>query len=393
MSEYRIPFNRASTQGRELEYLAQALRSGYLAGAGSFSKRCQEWLQNQLGVPRALLTTSCTHALEMAALLLELKPGDEVIVPSFTFPSTVNAFALRGATPVFCDIRPDTLNIDERLVESLITERTRAMFVVHYAGIGCEMEVLSALATRHGIMIVEDAAHALFGRYRGRPLGTFGCLATLSFHETKNVSCGEGGALLINDAAFIERAEVIREKGTDRSRMFRGLVDKYTWVDYGSSYLPSDLLAAVLLAQLECSEQIQQKRRLIWENYFRELSPWAAEHQVRLPTIPESSEQAYHLFYLLMPTAAVRDALLAHLRARGILAVFHYLPLHRSAMGRKLGRTNTPLAVTDRVSETIVRLPFYTDLSTAEQAEVIEALLSFSCDAPVTAGGNFEQQP
>src|ERR1700694_1210969 len=273
--EWLIPFNRPSFEGREHEYLEAAIASGQISGDGSFTRRCHEYLETQLGVVKALLTTSCTHALEMTALLLDFKEGDEVIVPAFTFFSTVNAFVLRGAKPVFIDIRPDTLNFDERQLEDLITDRTRTAVPVHYAGVGCEMDVILPIAEARGVAVVEDNAHGLFGKYRGRQLGTFGCMAAQSFHETKNFSCGEGGALLINDKSFVERAEVIREKGTDRSRFFRGLVDKYTWTDIGSSYLPSDLLAAVMLGQFEARASIQERRQRIWERYHAGLADWA----------------------------------------------------------------------------------------------------------------------
>ena len=298
----RIPFNRPFATGDEIDYIRAAIATPKFSGDGSFTAHCHTLLQQSLGIQKALLTTSCTHALEMAALLLDIVPGNEVIVPAFTFPSTANAFVLRGARPVFVDIRADTLNIDEKRIEERITERTKAIFLVHYAGVGCEMETIMAIARRHGLAVVEDNAHGLYGKYRDRYLGTFGELAALSFHETKNFTCGEGGALLINEARFTERAEILREKGTDRSRFFRGEVDKYNWVDIGSSYLPSDLLAAFLRAQLEHREQIQSARRRLWENYVRELSGWAADNGVRLPTIPPECEQSYHMFYLILPS-------------------------------------------------------------------------------------------
>ena len=333
-----IPFNRVGLEGDENAYMLEAVARGHLSGDGDFTKRCQKLLETLLGVPRALLVTSCTHALEMAALLLEIQPGDEVIVPSFTFVSTVNAFVLRGARPVFVDVHETTLNLDERLLESRITPRTRAIVPVHYAGVGCEMDSILEIAARHGVPVVEDNAHGLFGDYRGKRLGTFGALATQSFHETKNFTCGEGGALLVNEPRFVERAEIIREKGTNRSRFFRGQIDKYTWVDLGSSYVLSDILAAFLLAQLEARERIQSKRRRIWERYRSELAPWARERGVRLPFVPEHCAQPYHMFYLLLPSLAERTAFLAHLKARGILSVFHYLPLHLSENGPALRR-------------------------------------------------------
>lgn len=370
-----IPFNKPSLTGQELDYIAQSVRLGHTAGDGPFTKRAQTLLEEILGVPAVLLTTSCTHALEMAAMLLDVCEGDEVIVPSFTFVSTVNAFVLRRAHPVFIDIRDDTLNLDERRLEALITRHTRAIVPVHYAGVGCEMDAIGEIASRHGIAVVEDNAHGLFGRYRGRLLGTFGALATQSFHETKNITCGEGGALLINDPALKQRAEILREKGTDRARFHRGLVDKYTWVDIGSSYVPSDLLAAYLLAQLESRDAIQSARRRIWETYAAALAPWAAANGVRIPVVPEQCEQPYHMFYLLMPTGGARDALLAYLRRLGILAVFHYVPLHLSAMGRRFGGGDCP--VTERISDSLVRLPFYTAMTAGEQEQVIQAVTSF----------------
>jgi dTDP-4-amino-4,6-dideoxygalactose transaminase len=379
MSSSRIPFNRAGLIGDEFRYISAALEAGHISGDGRFTKKCHELLETELGVNKVLLTTSCTHALEMAALLLDIQPGDEVIVPSFTFVSTVNAFVLRGAKPVFCDIRPDTLNLDESKVEGLIKPRTKAILPVHYAGVGCEMENILATADRHGIAVVEDNAHGLFGKFRGKNLGTFGCLATQSFHETKNFTCGEGGALLINDAKYIERAEIIREKGTNRNRFFRGQVDKYTWVDVGSSYLPSDVLAAFLFAQLENREQIQTQRRRIWENYAKQLRAWGARNGVQLPCVPEHCEQPWHMFYLMMPTLAARQALIGHLKAREILAVFHYLPLHLSEMGRRWGGKEGDCPVTEAASDRVVRLPFYNELSEADQARVVATVSEFAC--------------
>lgn len=376
-SEWLIPFNKPSFEGRELEYISAAIASGHVSGDGLFSKRCHQFLESELGVPRALLTTSCTHALEMAALILDIQPGDEVIVPAFTFVSTVNAFVLRGARPVFIDVRPDTLNFDERQFESLVGDRTRAAIPVHYAGVACEMDQIVDVAGRHGIALVEDNAHGLFGTYRERYLGTFGCMATQSFHETKNFSCGEGGALLINDESLIERAEIVREKGTDRSRFFRGLVDKYTWTDLGSSYLPSDILAAVLLAQFEARDSIQARREAIWHRYDGGLRRWAQTAGVHLPVVPPDRKQSYHMFYLLAPDLATRQRLMAHLRERGILSVFHYLPLHLSAMGRKFGGRDGQCPVTEDVSDRLLRLPFYSTLTESEQDRVIEAILEF----------------
>jgi dTDP-4-amino-4,6-dideoxygalactose transaminase len=374
---YRIPFNRPTRTSADVTYVREALGAGHLSGDGPFSKRCQAILERALGVPKVLLTTSCTHALEMAALLLNIGPDDEVVVPSFTFVSTINAFVLRGARPVFVDIRPDTLNIDERAVEAALTPRTRAILVVHYAGVACDMDAIGAIAKRAGVPIVEDNAHGLFGRYRDRCLGTFGCLATLSFHETKNFSCGEGGALVINDPALIERAEIIREKGTNRSRFFRGEVDKYNWVDLGSSYLPSDVLAALLAAQLEDRDRIQARRQHIWRRYGEELADWAASCGATVPHVPVDCESAHHMFHLLMPSLDARIALIAQLKQQGILAVFHYLPLHASAMARQLGAGGPPCPVTEQVSDRLVRLPFFTDMTDAEQSDVIAAVRTF----------------
>jgi len=374
---YRIPFNRSTIVGRELDYIAQAMRIGQIAGDQAFTRQCHELLERTLGVRKALLTTSCTHALEMAALLLDIAPGDEVIVPSFTFVSTVNAFVLRGARPRFIDVRADTLNLDESRLESLIGPRTRAVVPVHYAGVGCEMDGILEIADRHGLEVIEDNAHGLFGKYRGRWLGTFGGLAAQSFHETKNVTCGEGGALLINDERYVARAEIVREKGTDRSRFFRGEVDRYGWVDVGSSYLMSDVLAAFLYGQLAEWPRIQQRRAQLWSRYDGALARWAGAHGVRTPIIPEGCEQAYHMYYLLLPSLAVRSRLIAHLKARGILAVFHYLPLHLSPMGRKLGGAAGDCPVAEDVSERLLRLPMYVGLGDVEQDEVIAALEEF----------------
>lgn len=376
----RIPFNRPFAIGNELDYVRNAIATPKFSGDGPFTAECHRILERSLGVQKALLTTSCTHALEMAALLVNLKKGDEVIVPAFTFPSALNAFVLRGARPVFVDIRADTLNIDETQIDQRITEHdAKAIFVVHYAGVGCEMDTVMAIARRHEIAVVEDNAHGLYGRYRDRYLGTFGELATLSFHETKNFSCGEGGALLINDTQFNERAEVLREKGTDRSRFFRGEVDKYTWVDIGSSYLPSDLLAAFLRAQLEHRDQIQSKRREIWDTYSRELAPWADTNGVRLPIVPAECEQTYHMFYAIMPSIESRQALISHLAASGILAVFHYLPLHLSPMGLRFGGRRGEFPVTEDLSDRLLRFPFFTGMTISEQSQVIDAVRAFRC--------------
>lgn len=372
-----IPFNRPFAVGKEIDYIRQSIENMHTCGDGSFTKKCHALLEQTIGVHKALLTTSCTHALEMAALLLDIQPGDEVIVPSFTFVTTVNAFVLRGAHPVFIDVRPDTLNLDESKLEQLITPKTKAIIPVHYAGVGCEMEAILEIAGRYGITVVEDNAHGLFGKYKGKYLGTFGSLATQSFHETKNFSCGEGGALLINDPRYIERAEIIREKGTNRSRFFRGQVDKYTWVDLGSSYLPSDMLAAYLYAQLEVREQIQLIRRQVWEYYYEHLQDWAQEHGIRFPIVPAHCGQAYHMFYLLMPSLEKRQALIAHLKAQGMSSVFHYLPLHLSDVGRSLGGKEGDCPVTEDISDRLLRLPFYNDLTLADQARVVASIHDF----------------
>jgi dTDP-4-amino-4,6-dideoxygalactose transaminase len=379
MSEFQIPFNKASVVGNEVAYLQDAIQRGHISGDGYYTQMCQKYLEEELGVKKVLLTTSCTHALEMAALLLDIAPGNEVIIPSFTFVSTVNAFVLRGARPVFADIRPDTLNLDEARLASLITPRTKAIAPVHYAGVGCEMDAILSIAHQHGLAVVEDNAHGLFGKYRHQYLGTFGNLATQSFHETKNFTCGEGGAILINQPALIERAEILREKGTNRSRFFRGQVAKYTWVDVGSSYLPSDILAAFLYAQFEHAREIQTTRQQIWETYHTALANWALSNQVRQPVIPPHCEQTYHMYYLLLPSLDVRQRLITHLKKVGILSVFHYLPLHLSQMGQQFGGQAGDCPVTEDISDRLLRLPFYISLTAIEQYQVIEAIQGFHC--------------
>ncbi len=377
MAKFRIPFNRATLTGAELGYIAEAVERGHLAGDGHFTRRCSELLEREVGARKALLTTSCTHALEMCALLLDLAPGDEVIVPSFAFVTTVNAFALRGATPIFADVRPDTLNLDERRLPELVTPRTRAIVALHYAGVACEMDAIGALAAAKGITVVEDNAHGLFGSYREKPLGSFGALATQSFHETKNLTCGEGGALLINDPRHVERAEILREKGTNRSRFFRGQVDKYTWVDLGSSYLPSEILAAFLLAQLEKRAEIQERRERIWNRYAEELVDWAAARGATLPVVPPGCRHPSHLFYLLLPDLDARQRLIAHLGERGIRAVFHYQPLHLSETGAALGGRRGACPVTEDVSDRLLRLPLFHGMTERDQADVIEGVRAF----------------
>ncbi len=377
MNAYKIPFNRATLMGNEMNYIAQSVVNGHVSGDGSFTKRCHTILETALHVPKALLTTNCTHALEMSALLLDVKPGDEVIFPSFTFVTTVNAFVLRGVHPVFADIRPDTLNLDETKIEALITDRTKAIVPVHYAGVGCEMDAIMDIAKRHNLEVVEDNAHGLFACYKGKYLGTFGSLATQSFHETKNFTCGEGGAILINNPKYIERAEIIREKGTNRSRFFRGQVDKYTWVDVGSSYLPSDILAGFLCAQLEARDTIQSQRKAVWDYYNTHLADWASERGVQTPYVPPHCEQSYHMFYLLLPSLDERQALIEYLKSFGIYSVFHYLPLHISDMGKQFGGKEGDCPVTEDISDRLLRLPFYNSLTEADLALIVEKIKAF----------------
>jgi dTDP-4-amino-4,6-dideoxygalactose transaminase len=373
----KVDFNKPSMVGNELAYITEAIQRRQISGDGYFTKKCHAFLEGEIGVKKALLTTSCTHALEMSALLLDIQPGDEVIAPSFTFVSTVNAYVLRGATIRFADIRPDTLNMDETCLEGLITSRTRAILPVHYAGVACEMDAIMRIAGQHGIAVVEDNAHGLFGKYKGRNLGTFGCMATQSFHETKNITCGEGGALLINDPSLVEKAEIIREKGTDRSRFFRGQVDKYSWVSVGSSYLPSDILAGFLYAQFEKWQVIQKKRQTIWEYYNTHLADWAEENGVRLPLTPTYCDQPYHMFYMLMPNLEKRQAMIAYLRQQSIYSVFHYLPLHLSEMGLQAGGKPGDCPITERVSDQLLRLPFYYTLEEEDQARVVSSIKAF----------------
>jgi dTDP-4-amino-4,6-dideoxygalactose transaminase len=384
VNSFRIPFNKPSLSGNELLHVAESIRAGHISADGRFTRRCRELLETEFAVPGALLTTSCTHALEMAALLLDIEPGDEIIVPSYTFVSTVNAFVLRGAVPKFVDIRSDTLNMDETRIEPLITSRTKAIVPVHYAGVGCEMDAIISLAKKYKIAIVEDNAHGALGRYRGKHLGTFGSMATLSFHETKNLTCGEGGALFVNEESLLERAEIIRDKGTNRKRFLRGQVDKYTWSDVGSSYGLSEILAAYLCAQLEKREEIQLSRKKVWLKYRIGLNDWAAAHDVQLPFVPAHCDQAYHMFYILMPSLEIRQRLIDHLKSRGILSVFHYLPLHLSEMGKRNGGKPGQCPVCEDVSDRLLRLPFYNSLSEAEQNDVIDAIESFD----FTRGGD-----
>lgn len=371
MSAEPIAFNRPYMTGRELEYIAEAHRNAMLAGDGPFTRQCQDWLRRSTGAHQALLTHSCTAALEIAALLAELRPGDEVIMPSYTFSSTANAFVLRGAVPVFVDIRPDTLNLDEAAVEAALTPKTRAIVPVHYAGVGCEMEAILGIARRHRLLVIEDAAQGVMASYRGKPLGSFGQLAALSFHDTKNITSGEGGALLVNAPALAGRAEILREKGTDRSRFFRGEVDKYTWCDVGSSYLPGELTAAFLWAQMQEAEAITRRRLAIWDRYHAALEPLEREGRLRRPVVPAHCSHNAHMYYLLLPDLARRSAFIERLRGRGVSTVFHYVPLHLSPKGRECGRAHGELHCTTDSAARLVRLPLWLGLE-EHQARVIE---------------------
>jgi dTDP-4-amino-4,6-dideoxygalactose transaminase len=369
-----IPFNRPFLSGQETTYMLEAHANGQLAGNGPFTRRCHVWLEEHVGCEKALLTHSCTAALEMAAMLLDLKAGDEVIMPSYTFVSTANAFVLRGAVPVFVDIREDTLNIDEALIEAAITERTRAICVVHYAGVACEMDTIMTIAARHDLFVIEDAAQGVMSHYRGKPLGSIGHLAAFSFHETKNIISGEGGALVINDVRFAERAEILWEKGTNRSSFFRGEVDKYTWVDIGSSFLPGELIAAFLWAQLEQADAITCRRLGIWDAYQKAFAPAEAAGHVRLPRIPDGCGHNAHMFYLLFSQEERRSVFIAALKDKGIHTVFHYVPLHLSPAGKRFGRVSGSLEVTESLADRLVRLPFWVGLE-AQQERVIAAAL------------------
>jgi dTDP-4-amino-4,6-dideoxygalactose transaminase len=371
-----IPFNRPSVAGREAQYVAEVMASDHLCGDGPFTKRANAMLEQACGVKKALLTTSCTHALELCAILLRRTPKDEVIVPSFTFVSSVNAFALHGYTPVFADVRPDTLNIDERQLPNLITEHTRAIVVVHYGGVACEMRAILEIAKERGIAVVEDNAHGLFGRYHGQALGTLGSLSTLSFHHTKNISCGEGGALLINDPELLQRAEIVREKGTNRARFFRGEVDKYTWVDVGSSYLPSELNAAYLVGQLEARELIQARRGSIWRRYAEAFADLPIA-KVTQPTVPVGCEQPYHLYYLLLPSLEQRTEFIDHMRAHRISTPFHYVPLNTAPQGRVFGGHDGQCPVTEAVADRLLRLPLFHGMSDDEVTAVIDTVRAY----------------
>lgn len=369
-----IPFNKPYMTGRELDYIGEAHRNGMLAGDGMFTKRCHEWLEQRTGCSKALLTHSCTAALEMAALLIDIEPGDEVIMPSFTFVSTANAFVLRGARPVFVDVREDTFNLNERLIEGAITSRTRAIVPVHYAGVGCEMDVIMAIAARHGLRVVEDAAQAVMATYKGRALGSIGDLGAYSFHETKNVISGEGGSLLVNDPALAARAEIVREKGTDRSRFFRGQVDKYTWQEAGSSFLPGEIIAAFLWAQFGEADRITETRHAVWQRYHSMLEALEENGVIRRPVIPDSCRHNAHMYYVLLPPGADRADVLATFRRNDIWPVFHYVPLHSSPAGIRYGRAHGDLHVTDSIAARLIRLPLWVGITEAQQADVVRVL-------------------
>ncbi|NKK61373.1 dTDP-4-amino-4,6-dideoxygalactose transaminase [Rhizobium leguminosarum bv. viciae] len=376
MSDQKIPFNWPHMTGKELYYIAESHFNGALAGDGPFTKRCHEWLETQTGTAKALLTHSCTAALEMAALLLNISPGDEIIMPSYTFVSTANAFVLRGGVPVFVDIREDTLNIDETLIEAAITPRTKAIAVVHYAGVGCEMDAIMEVARRYGLKVIEDAAQGVLATYKGRPLGSIGDLGAYSFHETKNVISGEGGALLVNDPIFVQRAEIIREKGTDRSRFFRGQVDKYTWQEAGSSFLPGEIIAAFLWAQLEEATRITNRRLASWNWYHEALAPQEFRGALRRPFVPHNCSHNAHMYYVLLDPEVERDVVLQQLRQRNIGAVFHYVPLHSAPAGRRYGRVCGSMEVTDAASSRLVRLPLWAGLTEQQQQLVVTSLES-----------------
>jgi dTDP-4-amino-4,6-dideoxygalactose transaminase len=370
----KIPFNKPYMTGKELYYIAEAHFNQILAGDGPFTKKCHAWLEKETGAQKALLTHSCTAALEMAAILADIQPGDEVIMPSYTFVSTANAFALRGGVPVFVDIRPDTLNIDETKIEAAITPKTKAIVPVHYAGVGCEMDTIMDIAKRHHLLVIEDAAQGVFAKYKGKTLGTIGHMGCYSFHETKNVISGEGGALLVNDALFIERAEVIREKGTNRSQFFRGQVDKYTWVDLGSSYLPGEVIAAFLWAQLEEAGNITQKRLNIWEQYHRGLHALERQGVLRRPITPSHCQQNAHMYYILLNSLEARTKLIEQMKAADIYPVFHYVPLHSSPAGKKYGRVHGEMLNTNNLAERILRLPIWLDLMEKEQDKIVKLI-------------------
>lgn len=368
-----IPFNKPFMTGRELWYIAQAHTNGHLSGDGSFTKRCHAWLENNTGAARALLTHSCTAALEMAALLAEVQEGDEIIMPSYTFVSTANAFVMRGAVPVFVDVRPDTLNIDETKIEAAITARTKVILPVHYAGVACEMDTIMDIAKRHNLIVIEDAAQGIMSTYKGRALGSIGHMGAYSFHETKNIIAGEGGALLVNDPVFAERAEIIREKGTNRSQFFRGQVDKYTWVDIGSSYLPGEVIAAFLWAQMEEADNITARRLALWDGYHAALAPLEAEGRLRRPVVPQGCVHNAHMYYILLDSLEQRTEVIANLKRQGVNSVFHYVPLHSAPAGRKFSRAHDVMTHTDGLSERLLRLPLWVGLED-QQDRVVRAL-------------------
>jgi dTDP-4-amino-4,6-dideoxygalactose transaminase len=378
MKIYKIPFNKPCYTGNEDKYVLDSMRSLHISGNGPYTKKCEEWFENRLKCKRALLTPSCTHALEMAAILIDIKPGDEVIMPSYTFVSTANAFVLRGAKVVFVDIRPDTMNIDENLIEDAITERTKAICVVHYAGVGCEMDKIMEIADKYNLYVIEDAAHGMMAEYKGKPLGTIGHLGAFSFHETKNyTSAGEGGLLIVNDDKFIERAEIIREKGTNRSQFFRGMVDKYTWVDIGSSYLMSDVSAAYLWGQLEVAEEINEFRLRAWNRYYNGLLELEREGFIELPTVPKHCRHNGHIFYIKVENLRIRTELLSFLKERGIYASFHYVPLHSSPAGQRYSRFHGVDKFTTKESERLIRLPLFFNIKDEEIDYVIESIYRF----------------
>lgn len=372
-----INFNVPPFTGKELDYIKEAVERQKICGDGIFTKKCNEWLEQKTGTTKCLLTTSCTHAIELAALLCEIKPGDEVIMPSFTFVSTADAFVLRGATIVFVDIRPDTMNMDENLIEAAITDKTKAIVPVHYAGVACEMDKIMEIANKYNLFVVEDAAQGIMSTYKGKPLGTFGEFGCLSFHETKNYSMGEGGAILIRDSEYIEPAEIIREKGTDRSKFFRGQVDKYTWVNFGSSYLPSDMNAAYLYAQLELAEEINQSRIDIWNRYYENLKPLADKGMIELPVVPDGCVHNGHMFYIKAKDIHVRTKLIDYLKENGILSVFHYIPLHTATAGKKFGRFHGTDQYTTKESERLTRLPLYYGLSLEQTDDISNKIIEF----------------
>ena len=373
----KVPFNRPAVVSKELEYIKEAIKRGQLSGDGYFTKECHRWLEKEVGCKKALLTHSCTAALEMAAILADIQPGDEVIMPSYTFVSTANAFVLRGGIPVFVDIRPDTMNIDESLIETAITEKTRAIVPVHYAGVSCEMDTIMQLAKKYNLLVIEDAAQGIMSKYKGRPLGSMGHMAAFSFHETKNISCGEGGALLINDSLYIDRAEIIREKGTNRSKFFRGEVDKYTWVDIGSSYLPGEMNAAFLYAQMENASKITDRRLQIWDLYFKGLEPLAVENSVELPFIPDYCVHNAHMFYIKVKNPGERTSLIKYLKTDRVNAVFHYIPLHSTEPGKACGRLIGEIMHTELESERLLRLPLYYDLGKEKAEKVVKLIFEY----------------